>query len=209
VSDTGIGMSAEVREHIFEPFFTTKELGRGTGLGLASCYGIVQQNGGHIWVYSEPGRSTTFTIYLPRVYVAESPAAQQAAVAAALPRGTETILLAEDEETVRDFAALTLRGLGYTVLVADNGAEALRQAAAHEGEIHLLLTDVVMPGAGGRVVAERLAELRPNLKVLYASGYTDDAMVRHGILSEAMNFLQKPFTPAALTHMVREVLDRG
>jgi CheY-like chemotaxis protein len=176
-------------------------------MGLASCYGIVQQNGGHIWVYSEPGRSTTFTIYLPRVDAAESSPSENDAAPSALPRGTETILLAEDEEIVRDFAALTLRGLGYTVLIAGDGSEALQRAAEQEGEIHLLLTDVVMPQMSGAALAERLHAAYPNLRVLYTSGYTENTIVQHGVLNPGIAFLHKPYTTAALAQRVRQVLE--
>ena len=207
ISDTGSGMTDEVKARIFEPFFTTKALGRGTGLGLATVYGIVTQSGGHIAVDSEVGVGTTFNLYLPRVESSE--AGPKVAGALSARPGAETVLLVEDDPGVRALNRRILERCGYTVLEASDGDEAVRAAAGHAGPIHLLLTDVVMPGDGGRVVAERLVELRPELKVLYASGYTDDAVVRHGILSETMNFLQKPFTPAALAHVVREVLDRG
>lgn len=207
MSDTGSGMTDEVKARIFEPFFTTKELGRGTGLGLATVYGIVAQSGGHIAVDSGHGVGTTFSLYLPRAESSES----VPKVVGALParRGAETVLLVEDDPGVRALNRRILEKCGYTVLEASDGDEAARVSASHAGPIHLLMTDVVMPGDGGRVVAERLVELRPELKVVYASGYTDDAVVRHGVLCETMNFLQKPFTPAALAHMVREVLDRG
>jgi len=205
VSDTGTGMDAETRARIFEPFFTTKEKGRGTGLGLSTVYGIVKQSGGYVWVYSEPGRGTTFKLYFPRVDApAEIPAPPREA---ATLTGTETILLAEDDEMLRPLAKGLLKKLGYTVLDAENAERALGLASAHAGPIHLLVADVVMPGASGRELARQLAESRPDTKVLYVSGYTDDAIVHHGMLEPGLNFLQKPFNPGALARKVREVLD--
>ena len=208
VSDTGHGIPADILPHLFEPFFTTKGPGQGTGLGLATVHGIVQQAGGHVGVYSEVGVGTTFKVYLPRLADA---AGNPAPMSALRPpsRGTETILLVEDEGGVRALTRHVLQAAGYTVLEAADGAEAVRLAAAHRGRVHLLVTDVVMPGVGGRELAGRLAAGQPGLKVLYLSGYTDDAVVRHGVLEEHVHFLQKPFTPAALAHKVREVLDRG
>ncbi len=205
VTDNGVGMTEEVKRHLFEPFFTTKGPGKGTGLGLAVIHGIVKQSNGSIDVYSEPGVGTSFKIYLPRVDAAASTVRPWHSVGPA-PRGTETLLLVEDEDAVRTLARLTLQRYGYTVLEASHGEEAIRVATNHHQTIHLLVTDVVMPGMGGRVLAERLLSLHPEMKVLYLSGYTDDAVVRHGILHEEVNFLQKPFSPDALAHQVREVL---
>jgi PAS domain S-box-containing protein len=205
VNDSGIGMTPEVRAHIFEPFFTTKAPGKGTGLGLATVYGIVQQSGGFITVESESGCGTTFKIYFP---VAETASpARAGSVRRLLARGTETILLVEDEDAVRSMVRVALQRAGYTLLDASRGTEALRIASEHAGAIHLVMTDVVMPEMSGRELIERLAPLRPDIKVLYLSGYTDDAVVRHGVLQAEVAFLQKPFTMTTLTNKVREVLD--
>ncbi|HWP34371.1 MAG TPA: response regulator, partial [Thermodesulfobacteriota bacterium] len=207
VSDTGCGMDAETRARIFEPFFTTKAPGQGTGLGLSTVYGIVAQSGGHIWVYSEPGRGATFKIYFPRVdEPAEEPRPAPPPVPAA--RGTETVLLVEDDAAVRALAAEVLRQGGYTVLEASSGDEALAVAQTHAGPIALVLTDLVMPGGRGSEVAQRLAALRPGLRVLYMSGYTARGVVHHGLLEAGTAFLAKPFAPADLLRKVREVLDR-
>ena len=206
VSDTGCGMTAEVKAHLFEPFFTTKGPGQGTGLGLATVYGIVKQSGGHVAVNSEPGLGTTFRVYLPIVEAAVQVRDSKAATAPA-PRGSETILLIEDDEGVRALTRHALQSSGYTVLVAREGQEALRIGRWRQEPIHLLVSDVVMPGLGGRQLSERLRLLHPEMKVLFLSGYTDDAVVRHGVLEGEVNFLQKPFTPAALARKVREVLD--
>ena len=205
VSDTGIGMDAETKARIFEPFFTTKEKGRGTGLGLSTVYGIVKQSGGYIWVYSEPGRGTTFKLYFPRVV--EPAEALPPPKETATLSGTETILLAEDDEMLRPLSKGLLEKLGYRVLEAENVERALAVASAYAGPIHLLVSDVVMPGASGRELARRLAPTRPDTRVLFVSGYTDDAVVHHGMLEPGLTFLQKPFTPAALARKVREVLD--
>jgi hypothetical protein len=208
VSDTGTGMDTQVKAHIFEPFFTTKETGKGTGLGLATVYGIVKQSNGYIWVYTEPGQGTSFKIYLPRVAAAAEPPAPKPMTPASL-NGSETILLAEDEESVRNLTRRILAAHGYTVLTAADGQEALRLADQHAGPIHLLLTDVVMPNMGGRQLAERVVSARPATKVLYLSGYTDDAIIHHGVLEPGIAFLQKPFTPQGLARKLREVLDAG
>jgi two-component system cell cycle sensor histidine kinase/response regulator CckA len=205
VSDTGIGMSPEVQARVFEPFFTTKEKGKGTGLGLSTVYGIVKQSGGNVWVYSEQGRGTTFKIYLPRVDAAVETVGRSDLVRPL--GGTETILVAEDDDVLRPLVRALLTKLGYTVLAAANADAALAHARAHQGPIHLLLSDVVMPGASGRELARHLAESRPDAKVLYVSGYTDDAIVHHGMLEPGLNYLQKPFTPDALARKVRGVLD--
>jgi CheY-like chemotaxis protein len=198
-------MDEATKARIFEPFFTTKDPGKGTGLGLATVYGIVQQSGGFIWVYSEPGQGTSFKVYLPQVDAA--PEARAAALDVPAPRGTETVLLVEDAAAVRTVTKQALERHGYTVLEAPNGAAALRLAEKHRGPIHLLLTDVVMPAVSGRQLAEQLAAVRPDMKVLYASGYADDAVVRHGIVESKAAYLQKPFTPDTLARKVRVVLD--
>ncbi len=206
VSDTGHGMDAETKAHIFEPFFTTKEQGKGTGLGLAMVYGIVKQSDGYIMVYSEPGYGTTFKVYLPAV--TEDSEFTLPSQAADVPGGTETVLLAEDEESVRSLTRLILERLGYHVLAASTGPEALQMAAAHPGPIDLLVTDVVMPGMSGRQVAQALRLRNPSLRVLYVSGYTDDAIVRHGVLESEAAFFQKPFSMNDFARKVRQVLDQ-
>ena len=208
MSDTGAGMDAATQAHIFEPFFTTKEQGKGTGLGLSTVYGIVKQSGGFIWVYSEPGLGSTFKIYLPSVEDAAEPV--QGSEARELPfGGSETILLVEDEEAVRALAARVLQERGYKVLESASPEDALQIAEHQQEPIALLLTDVVLPRMSGRKIAEHLTLLRPSMKVLYMSGYTDDAIVRSGMLEANTAFLQKPFTPAGLARKVREVLDAG
>ena len=208
VSDTGVGMDAETQAHIFEPFFTTKEKGKGTGLGLATVYGIINQSGGHIWVYSEPGKGTTFKIYLPRIHEAGEPARDREEHES-VKGGSETILLVEDEEAVRALTARILQERGYNVIESSSAEDALQIAEGHQETIHMLLTDVVMPGMSGVSVAERVSALRQGVKILYMSGYTDDAIVRHGVLETGTAFLQKPFTPDVLARKVREVLDAG
>jgi two-component system, cell cycle sensor histidine kinase and response regulator CckA len=207
IQDNGAGMDLETLKRIFEPFFTTKEQGRGTGLGLSTVYGIVKQSEGYIWVYSEPGRGTSFEIYLPRVEGEVVPTLEMVPPPMEFPHGTETILLVEDEEAVRNLARTILQEYGYTVLEAYHGAEALRVAIRHEGPIHLLLTDVVMPLMSGRQLADKLTALRSEMKIIYMSGYTDYTIADHGILEPGTMFLQKPFTLGLLVSKVREVLD--
>jgi PAS domain S-box-containing protein len=208
VRDTGVGMDAQTQARIFEPFFTTGVKVKGTGLGLSTAHGIVQQSGGYIWAHSEPGQGSTFTVYLPRVDAPVGARVRPAAPPATLS-GTETVLLAEDDELLRPLARGLLEKLGYTVLDAATAEEALSLARAHHGPIHLLIADVVMPGDSGRGLARRLAEVRPDTRVLYTSGYTGDAIVYHGMLEPGLSYLQKPFTPVALAQKVRQVLDVG
>ena len=204
VSDTGVGMDGPTQARIFEPFFTTKGPGKGTGLGLATVYGIVKQSGGHVRVYSEPGVGTAFRIYFPRTDAAVE---AETSTDAALPRGQETVLLVEDEEEVRRFTREVLERLGYTVLEATGAMDAVVISERHLGVINVLLTDVVMPQMSGRELAEAIAGARPETKVLFMSGYTDDAIVRHGVLEAGIKFLEKPFSPQTLAVKVREVLD--
>ena len=206
VTDTGCGMDKETLENIFEPFFTTKGVGEGTGLGLATVYGIVKQNNGYITVYSEHGKGTTFKIYLPR-HVCEETALAAVAAPTKSPHGTETVLLVEDEKSIRITTRLFLEDLGYTVLVAEAPSQALRLVAEHPGEIHLLITDVVMPGMSGRELANRLLALRPSIKRLFISGFTADVIAQRGILDDGMNFLSKPFGRDVLARKAREVLE--
>jgi two-component system, cell cycle sensor histidine kinase and response regulator CckA len=205
VTDSGSGMDKATQARIFEPFFTTKEIGKGTGLGLSTVFGIVQQSGGTIWVYSEPGRGTTIKVFLPLTELqleAERPKAVPGSLA-----GSETILVIEDEDQVRAVAGNILRRRGYRVIEASNAGEALLACERHGGTIHLLLTDVVMPQMSGLELAKRLLQVRPELKVIFMSGYTDDSIVRHGVLASDVSYLQKPLTPAALAAKVRQVLD--
>ncbi len=199
-------MKDEIRAHIFEPFFTTKEVGKGTGLGLAMVYGIVKQSGGYIWVYTEPGKGTTFKIYLPMVEEPAEPLGP-AKAQTGLPRGSETVLLVEDEDAVRSLVRGILEAYGYEVLEASRPEEALLICQQYEGSIHLLVTDVVLPQMSGRELAKRLEFTFPDMKVLFVSGYTDEAVIRHGALEPGTAFLQKPFTPDSLAWKVREVLD--
>ncbi|MFN2386400.1 MAG: ATP-binding protein [Thermoanaerobaculia bacterium] len=205
VSDSGIGMERETQTRIFEPFFTTKGAGKGTGLGLSTVYGIVKQSGGHIAVESAPGRGTTFRVYLPRVFDSEDTV--PSAAPARPPTGVETVLLVEDEQGLRVLARRILDTQGYAVLEASGGEEALRISRQHAGSIDLLLTDAVMPGMGGSALAREISSERPATRVLYMSGYTDDAVVRHGHLDAGSAFIQKPFASHALARKVREVLD--
>jgi two-component system, cell cycle sensor histidine kinase and response regulator CckA len=206
VTDTGVGMTKEIQARIFEPFFTTKEKGKGTGLGLATVYGIVKQSRGSIWVYSEPSRGTSFKIYLPRVEAA-APARKDASGEIEIPHGSETVLVVEDEEMVRNVVSKFLNKYGYTVLSAADGHGALLVCSEHKGSIHLMLTDVVMPGLSGKELAEQAKELRPDLKVLFMSGHTDGAIVNLGILEKGIAFIQKPFTHQGLAWKVRAALD--
>jgi PAS domain S-box-containing protein len=206
VSDSGIGMSPETVAHIFEPFYTTKESGQGTGLGLSTVYGIVKQSGGYIWVYSEPGKGTTFKVYLPRVAapVEAKPEVMEVQTAG---KGSETILLVEDEEAVRELASRILSAKGYSVVAAKSTKEAEQFAEKHGGKIHLLLTDIIMPGTSGRELATRITARHPRTRVLYMSGYTDNVLAQGGVLEPGLSFLQKPFTPGTLVQKVRDVLD--
>ncbi len=206
VSDTGVGMDKETLSRVFEPFFTTKGQGKGTGLGLSTVYGVVKQSGGFIWVYSEPGKGATFKVYLPRAEGLKDVQGKAASPHEDL-RGDKTILVVEDDESIRKLAVEILRQHGYTVLSAGDGEEALRTAGGHKGEIDLLLTDVVMPKIGGRELCKQLQQLRPATKVLYSSGYTDNAIVHHGVLDPGTAFLQKPYSPISLARKVKDVLD--
>lgn len=207
VSDTGTGMTAEVKAHMFEAFFTTKPKGKGTGLGLATCQTIVKQCGGHIGFYSELGKGTTFKVYFPKVHQKLDVVAKSTETMA-LPRGTETILLVEDEPSVRHLTRNVLEAQGYNVLQAINGREGLRVASEFKGPaIRLVITDIVMPQMGGKIMAEWLKVTHPGIKVLFTSGYTDETIVRHGVLELGVAFLQKPYTPAALARKVRKLLD--
>jgi PAS domain S-box-containing protein len=207
VSDTGHGMDSATRQNIFEPFFTTKQHGKGTGLGLATVYGTVKQSGGDIWVYSEPGQGTTFKLYFPRVAEPVSAGLVEDPVQT-YHGSSETVMLVEDETQVRDLEARVLRQLGYTVLAAANGDQAIDASRAHPGRISLLVTDVVMPNMSGKQVADALVSSRPGLRVLYLSGYTENTVVNHGVLDSNVDFLSKPFTTEALARKIREILSR-
>ena len=205
VEDTGVGMDEATQAHVFEPFFTTKEPGKGTGLGLSTVYGIVKQSGGYLDLDSEPGAGSTFTIYLPRLEAIVEPPKAKIPITASF-RGEETVLLVEDEDVLRGLLAKFLRLYGYTVLEARHGGEALLTCERHPGPIHLMVTDVVMPQMSGRELADRLTPLRPEMKVLYMSGYTEDALVQHGVADLSVAFLQKPFRPIELARRVHAVL---
>jgi CheY-like chemotaxis protein len=206
VSDDGCGMDKETMSHLFEPFFTTKEMGKGTGLGLATVYGIVKQNNGFINAYSEPGQGTTFTIYLPR-HAGKAGQARTESSAGPLVRGQVTILLVEDESVILKMTTMMLEKQSYIVLAASTPGEAIRLAREHAGEIHLLMTDVVMPEMNGRELSRNLLSLYPRLKCLFVSGYTDNVVAHHGVLVEGVFFLQKPFSLEGLLAKIREALD--
>lgn len=208
VTDTGVGMTKDVQQRVFEPFFTTKGQGKGTGLGLSTVYGIVKQSGGDVWVYSEPGHGTTFEVYFPQVtddVALPEPAAQENHET---PKGSETVLIVEDDAALRALAARVLEGSGYTVLLARNGIEALAIASGHDGHIDIVATDVVMPKMNGRPLVEKLLESRRGMRVLFMSGYTDDEVMRRGVIDGRTAFLQKPFTPVQFARKVRDVLDQ-
>lgn len=206
VTDTGSGMNKEIQARIFDPFFTTKELGKGTGLGLATVYGIIKQSCGYIWVYSEVGQGTVFRTYFPRIDE-KTQQTQGAMPEQSAEKGSETILLAEDSVSLREMASEYLESVGYTVIRATAGKEALQLAKEFAGPIHLILTDVVMPEMSGPELASQVSSFRPDIKVIFTSGYTDDAIARQGILDPQVAFIQKPYRPKALARKIREVLD--
>jgi PAS domain S-box-containing protein len=209
VTDTGFGMDKQTQARAFEPFFTTKDRGKGTGLGLATAFGIIKQSGGHIWLYSEPGRGTTFKVYLPRADRGIEQQGPSPVPVGETVRGHETILLVEDDDSVRRVACNILRRNGYRVLEASNGGEALLICEQHGANIHLLLTDLVLPHLSGPRLADRLGRIRPNMKVLFMSGYADEAVLQHGVLESGARYLEKPLTPERLARKVREVLSEG
>jgi two-component system cell cycle sensor histidine kinase/response regulator CckA len=208
VADTGVGMTQEVQRHIFEPFFTTKDPDKGTGLGLATVYGIVSQSGGHIRVQSEPARGAAFHIYLPRTD-ASAVVPEAAIIMEATPHGAETVLIVEDEDAVRQLAVISLERYGYRVLSAATGSEAIQLAAEYSEAIHLLLTDVVMPRMNGRVLSEQIRNVRPDIKVLYISGYSEEIITHQAVLDAGVVYLAKPFNPDVLAAKVREILTEG
>jgi two-component system, cell cycle sensor histidine kinase and response regulator CckA len=208
LTDSGTGIDAETLAHIFEPFFTTKEVGKGTGLGLATVYGVVKQSGGYIWVDSKPAQGASFQIFLPRVDETATTVTATAPLAETTG-GSETILLVEDADSLRKLTRSFLESHGFRVLVAQSGEEAIQVEARHSGKIDLLLTDVVMPGMNGRVLSERLLPKQPGIRVLYMSGYTDSFIAGHGVLDRGTALLNKPFTEEALIGKVRDVLDKG
>ena len=207
VSDNGMGMSKQVQAHLFEPFFTTKAKGLGTGLGLSTAYGVVMQSGGHIVVYSEEDHGTTFKVYLPQVTAEGTAEEAKEAASPSSGRGSETVLLAEDEDGVRTLVSGMLRMRGYTVLEARNGLEALQIVERAQARVDVVLTDVIMPNLSGRELADRLATRMPDVPVIYMSGYTNETIVQYGVLDSGRPFLQKPFSAAALTQLIRHVLD--
>ena len=209
VSDSGCGMDPETKANIFQPFFTTKPVGRGTGLGLSTVYGVVKQSRGNVWVYSELGHGSTFKIYLPCQPAERASTRKQVPTTRDRPPGTGTILIVDDEAALRTVAVRTLVATGYTVLSAADGEEALQISANREGEIDLVVTDVVMPRVSGKSLASELAKTRPKTKILFMSGYTDDLIVHHGMLDEGIQFLAKPFTASGLKQRVSEVLSSG
>jgi CheY-like chemotaxis protein len=204
ITDTGMGMTREVRDKVFEPFFTTKEKGKGTGLGLPSVYGIVKQSGGFVWVYSEVGKGTTFKIYLPRA--AEAGQSGTSTPSRNRKIGAETILLVEDDEEVRQVASRILRRNGYRVLEAENGADALRVCETESDPVDLIVTDIVMPEMGGAELAKKIRETQPDARILFTSGYTEDSALRQSFLEPGEAFIEKPFTPALLARKTRELL---
>jgi two-component system, cell cycle sensor histidine kinase and response regulator CckA len=208
VSDDGQGMDRDTLDKIFQPFFTTKEKGKGTGLGLSTVYGIVKQSNGNIWVYSEPGHGTTFKIYLPVAGMTVSEIGNPKKGETKDLFGSETVLVVEDDESLRKLAIKALEKYGYTVLTAADGREALRTCQEYKDPIHIMVTDVIMPGISGKDLANRLTDMMPDMKVLYMSGYTDNVIVHHGVLEKGIAFLQKPFTPEGLARKVREVIEK-
>jgi CheY-like chemotaxis protein len=206
VRDTGTGMDPETRSHIFEPFFTTKELGKGTGLGLSTVYGIIKQSGGYIWVDSQPEEGTTFQIFLPQAE-GESALKESHPLSHQLLQGSETILVVEDNDLVRDMTSEALKQYGYTVIEAPGGEQALKVIQEYGEKIDLLLTDVVMPGLNGRELADQILSLRPGIRVLYMSGYADNAIVQYGVLNPGLAFIEKPFSPETLAAKLRQVLN--